>query len=126
MEEKKSDMEERVLPLRITDNKTGKVYELDFCRESVRFAEARDFDFMDGRSQPQKYTEDLFYYAFRMHHRNVTRDYTDKFIERLGGPLSELMVKITTRLAGLYAQALSGNDLTAEEIEKNAQVTVEM
>ena len=34
---------DRVNPIKITDEKTGQVYELDFSRESVRFAEARGF-----------------------------------------------------------------------------------
>ena len=34
---------ERVPSIKFTDNDTGNVYELDFCRESVKFAEARGF-----------------------------------------------------------------------------------
>lgn len=126
MSKKETSMKTRILPIRITDNDTGTVYELDFCRDSIRFAEAREFDFVNGPRLPQKYTEDLFYYAFRMHHKNVAREYTDKLIARLGGPLSDAVTPVTTRLTELYAQALSGNNLTEEETAKNAQVTVDM
>ena len=35
--------EERINPIRITDNDTGKVYELDFNRESVDFVERQGY-----------------------------------------------------------------------------------
>ena len=36
-------MDERINPIRITDEDTGKVYTLDFNRDSVRFVEQQGF-----------------------------------------------------------------------------------
>ena len=38
MSEKIIDIPERVQPVRMTDEQTGQVYELDFSRESIIFA----------------------------------------------------------------------------------------
>lgn len=117
----------RIGSIRITDNdgiilKPGDVYELDFCRESVRFAERMQFDIDDSRFT-QTYTGNLFYLAFRMHHRNVPRDKTDKLLEHWNG----LTPKVLERLVSLYHQAELANTLqTEEEAEKNGAVTVEM
>ena len=43
MSDKIIDMKDRVNPARVTDHDTGTVYELDFTRESVKFAENRGF-----------------------------------------------------------------------------------
>ena len=36
-------IQDRVMPVRVIDNKTETAYELDFSRESVKFAENRGF-----------------------------------------------------------------------------------
>lgn len=116
----------RILPVFITDNNTGVKYELDFCRDSIRFAEARQFDIADGHKQPQTFSYDIFFYAFRMHNKSASRDFTDKLLNRLGGPMSDSAYPVIKRLTELYMQALSGNDLTDEEAAKNGGVTVEL
>ena len=78
-------MDERIMPAVITDNKTGDKYELDFSRDSIRFAENRGFELENVAKFPVTGVADLFFYAFRMHHRNVSRDKTDKLMERWGG-----------------------------------------
>ena len=40
---------DRVNPIKITDEKTGQVYELDFSRESVRFAFRNCFIMLSGK-----------------------------------------------------------------------------
>ena len=123
MSKVETSMEERILPIRITDNDTGTVYELDFSRESIRFAEARGFDPDEIGKYPVTRIPELWYYAFRMHHKSVARDKTDALLEKLGG-LSPAMIE---RLGQLYNQAgLVHTISTNEDIAKNAKVTVEM
>jgi len=120
---KTTEAEVRIEPIRITDNDTGNVYELDFSRESVRFAEARGFDPDEISKYPVTRIPELWYYAFRMHHRGLARNKTDALLEKLGG-LSGAMIE---RLGMLYNQAgLVHTITTDEDIAKNAAVTVEM
>lgn len=119
------DVIERVEPIRITDNETGEQYELDFSRDSVRFMASQGFkvgenivDFI-ATAGP-----DLWFYSFRMHHKNVARNKTDALYNKMGG----LTPKIIERLALLYNQALMSNNIVQddEELEKNSRVTVEL
>lgn len=120
--------EERIQSIRLTDKKgiigtAGDVYELDFCRESVAFAEGRGFKIEEVADFPVTKTSDLFYYAFRMHNRRVSRDKTDKLMKEWGG-IPESVLK---RLIELYSQAMTSNNIqTDEEAEKNAAVSVEL
>lgn len=101
----------------------GTKYELDFCRESVRFAESRGFKLDEITDYPQTAIPNLFYYAFRMHHKKVSRDFTDRFLEESGG-LSEKMI---VRLMSLYAQARSSNVIRDDEdSEKNSVMGEEL
>lgn len=116
-------MEERITPATITDNKSGDKYELDFTRESVRFAENRGFELANVAKYPVNGVADLFYYSFRAHHKNIARDKTDKLIERWGGVPEALL----NRLIQLYQQAMTANNVqTDEEAEKNAELTLEL
>lgn len=123
-----SESLDRVAPIRLTDNKgiirqPGEVYELDFSRESIVFAENRGFKVDDVAEYPVTRVPDLFYYAFRKKHRNVSREKTDKFMEAWGG-LPESVLK---RLIVLYNQAAMSNSIqTDEDAEKNETATVEM
>ena len=124
MSEKTIDIQERVQPVRMTDEQTGQVYELDFSRESIIFAERNKFKLDEALEFPVTGLRDLFYFSFRKNHRNVARDKTDKLFERWGGGLPEKLIK---RLAQLYQQAQSSNAiLVDEETEKNAGLTLEM
>ena len=101
---------DRVMPVRLTDEKSGKVYELDFNREAVRFAEATAIP-------------ELFYLSFRAHHKNVSRSQTDALLDRMGGMSAQLI----ERLNQLYAQAALTNVIAADEnAAKNGGVTVEL
>lgn len=121
-------MEDKVNPIRITDHKgiiynPGDVYELDFSRESILFAESKGFRVEDVVDYPVTNISNLFYYAFRKNHKSVSREKTDKFIAAWGG-VSEGVLK---RLIELYNQAATSNNIqTDEDAEKNAAVTVEM
>lgn len=125
---KNATNDERVNPVRITDHKgiirnQDDVYELDFNRESVRFAEARGFKVEEVDQYPVTKVSELFYFAFRMNHRNVAKDKTDKFMEAWGG----VPKSVLERLVLLYNQATMSNTFQFDEdAEKNSDVTVEM
>lgn len=119
----KNEVNEQVKPLVLRDGDTGEVFTLEFSRESVRFAEDRNFSLDDVSRLPMTKIPDLFFFAFRMHHKNIARQRTDRILfEDLGG----LPDGALERLVMLYqkpfdAFKLDGND----GAEKNARVTVE-
>lgn len=116
---------ERVEPIRITDNEAGVTYELDFSRDSLKFMATKGFvvDESIVLLIPDK-GEDFFFYALRMHHRNLPRDKADALYQKVGG----LTPKMIARMVELYNQALTSNNFVQEdeELEKNARVTVEL
>lgn len=115
-------MDERINPIRITDKDTGDVYELDFNRDSITFAEGRGFKLGDVGDFPQTKFRELFYYAFRMNHKRLSLEKVDKIYDKLGG----LTGKMLERLVELYQQALAANSIQdEEELEKNVHVAVE-
>lgn len=116
-------LEERINPVRVTDNETSKVYELDFSRESVKFAENRGFAVDEITKFPVTRIPELFYFAFRKNHKNVARSQTDSLLENMGGISGKMM----ERLMQLYNQAALTHIIsTDEDAEKNAKVTVEL
>lgn len=118
------NIQDHINPARITDEQNGRVYELDFNRESIVFAERNHFKLEDALEYPVTGMRDLFYYSFRKNHRNVARDKTDKLIERWGGGIPEALVK---RLIQLYQQAQASNAIQIDEdAEKNSGLTLEL
>lgn len=123
MEEVLIQTQDRINPMRISDNKTGATYELDFNRESIRFAENRGFEISTVLQYPVTKIPELFYYAFRKNHKNLAKSQTDKILEQLGGVTSQML----ERLIQLYNQAqLSHLILEEEDLEKNSNMTVEL
>lgn len=126
MSEKKEkivNLEDRVKPLKITDNESGNVYELDFSRESIRFAEARGFESDSVVKFPVTRIPELFYYSFRKNHKSVAKSQSDSILEALGGLTGPML----ERLLQLYNQAaLSHIIATEEDMEKNSRMTVEL
>lgn len=115
--------QERVLPLRLTDNDTGKVYELDYNRDAVALADRNEFDVDDVTRFPQTKIPELWYYAFRMHHRNIAKNQADALLTKVGG----LTAPMLQRLILLFNQARMANVIQDEEdMEKNVAVTVEL
>lgn len=84
----------------LTDTESGKKYTLEFDKESVKFAEGRGFDINDVAKYPMTKISELFFYAFRMHHRNVAREKTDKLLEGIGA----LPENFLERLINLYSE----------------------
>lgn len=116
--------EERISPIKLTDNETGDVYELDFSRDSIRFAEKREFNMEDILKYPTTKIPELFFYAFQKNHKKIARSKTDSLLEDMGGLPSEAL----ERLIQLYKQAAYANIvvLDDEEDTKNGKVTLEM
>lgn len=113
--------EERVNPIRITVD--GTVYELDFSRESVAFAEQRGFKTEDVSEFPNTKVPELFFYALRKNHKFIARTQSDKLLDSIGG----MTVAVMERLMQLYNQtAYAHRVITDEELAKNSNVTVEM
>lgn len=73
-----------VKPMIITDMETGDQYTLEFDKESVRFAESRGFDLDDVAKYPLTKVEELFWYAFRKHHKRVDLLKARKLLEGIG------------------------------------------
>jgi len=119
----KKEVNEKIKPLILTDNETGEKYVLEFSRASVKFAEARGFDISDVSKHPMTKVPELFYYAFRMNHRNISRERTDRMLfDDLGG-LTEGAIE---RLCMLYSAPFDALVSASEDDEvKNARMTVE-
>ncbi len=116
----KSEVNEKVKPIILTDNETGDEYTLEFSRESIRFAEQRGFDIDDVGKYPMTKLPELFFYAFRMHHKNVARAKTDALLDSLGGVM-DAPDGLFARLGELYSEGF--NTLTDKPAE-NPTVTV--
>lgn len=111
-----------IKPIILTDTDTGAQYTLEFNRESIRFAESRGFDIQDIEKHPMTRVPELFFYAFRMHNKSVSREKTDKILfDDLGG-VSDAMLE---RLGQLYAAPLE-TLIAGENEPKNSKMTVEM
>ena len=117
-----AEVNERVKPIIIHDGENGIDYTLEFNRESVRFAEARGFDINDVGKYSMTKLPELFFYAFRMHHKNVSREKTDRILfEDLGG-MPEGMAERLGALYGVPFEALTNS----EDKAKNSKMTVEL
>ena len=119
----KAEVNEHVKPIILHDAEEGVDYTLEFDRDSVRFAEARGFDIADVGKFPMTKVPELFFYAFRMHHKSVSREKTDRILFEYLGGLPDGMAE---RLGALYSAPFEA--LTADEGKpaKNARITVEM
>ena len=119
--EKKKEMPK---PIRLVDNETGEAYILEFNRDTVKWAEQRGFDPDLVTKFPNTVGADFFFYALRMHHRNMARDKTYKiFFDILGG-INETTGKILARLMELYYATFS--TLSDEEAQENPRMAVEL
>lgn len=119
--------EERVKPIVLTDTETGEKYTLEFNREAIKFAEERmGFSVGDIAKYPYTKSYDLFYLAFRTHHGRLSKQQTDKMLDKLGG-VSKVPVEFWQRLLALYEQGTYTLSLTEEEqLAENPMITVEM
>lgn len=115
-------MEEKIGPINLTLEDTQETFTLEFDREAVKFAEARGFKPEDLAAFPMTKIPELFFYSFRMHHKNVSREKTDKIIENYFGGIAGFPDGMLERLGSLYAQPFT----TLEDKEgKKGKVTVQ-
>lgn len=116
---------EKVKPIIITDNDSGKQYTLEFDRASVERAENEGFSVQDVSRYPSKLS-DLWHYAFYMHHRSeflrreLTHKRTDELLDACGGILG-IDQNVWTRLTELYYATYS----TLSD-DANPRVTIEL
>lgn len=116
------EINERVNPIVIRNEETGDVYTLEFDRDSVRFAESRGFDIEDVTKYPLTKVPELFWYAFRMHHKSVSKEKADRILfDDLGG----LPDGAGERLINLYGATMNSLN-NSENKPKNPKVTVEL
>lgn len=113
-------MAQNVKPIIVTDDETGIEYTLEFTRESVKFAESRGFKINDVADYPMSKIPELWFYAFRAHHKMVSRAKTDELLDGLGGIPDGLL----ERLGELYAAPFSA--LTDGQTEENPRVSVKL
>lgn len=114
------ETENRPNPIKITDPDSGEVFILDFNRAAVKFAEQRGFKIMSMSDNPETGISDLFFYAFRKNHREISREKTDRILQDLEG----LLPAEVTRLQELYSSAITALNISGER--KNARMSVEM
>ena len=113
-----------VRPITVKDSDTGFEYTIEFNRESVQFAEMRGFKMQDVSDYPMTKVPELWFYGFRMHHKNLSRQKTDALLNNFGGvPAVMNHPTLLTRLGELYAEPFLS---TVEQTEENPRVTVEL
>lgn len=116
-------MDERINPIKLTINKTGDAYELDFNRETLWVMDRDGFKIEEVTDYPATNIPKLFFYSFRKNHRKMTKAQTDRILEN---DLHGVTPKMLERLILLYNQAATANNVQDDEdLEKNLEVTVE-
>ena len=123
----KKEVNEKIKPIILHDTDNGAEYTLEFNRETIRFAESRGFKIEDVADYPMSKIPELWFYAFRMHHKNVSREKTDKFIfdPEVGfGGINDIPEGVVERLFQLYNEPFEATK--TEEERKNSKLTVEL
>lgn len=112
-----------IKPIVLRKTETDEVFTLEFTRDSVKYAQRNGFNIDEIDVKPMVVVPDLFFYAFRANHKNITHEKSDKILyEDLGG-MSDAMLERLIRLYHLPYEALL--HIGDEEV-KNAKMTVEM
>lgn len=116
------ELKDKVNPIKIVDNDTGREYILDFTRETIKMAEARGFSWDELPTKIATLLPVIWHTAFLRYEPRMSVIKTDNILKDMGG----LQPKQVQRLRLLYDQAMSS--LVAEDTEdgctKNAKVTV--
>ena len=115
---------EKVNPVKITDKETKKIYILEFSRDTVSACEQTGFNWDDFPKMIATYAPIVFFFAFKMHDRRISKAETDRILEQIGG----MNGKLVARLRDLWNQALSPmvNDEDDYDNEKNAKWAVDL
>lgn len=111
-----------IKPIILTDHDTETEYTLEFNREAIVFAEQRGFKLDDVVNYPLSKVPEFFYYAFRMHHRNISKAQTDKILEKMNGIPNGFI----DRLVELYSVPFDSLGVLDEgEERKNSPIAVD-
>ena len=110
---------ERPNPIVIRDTENKREYTLEFDRDTIRFAEGRGFQLGQAGDFPMTKVPEFFWYAFRMHHKNVALNQAEEILRQIGG-MSEQVAK---RLIDLWTWTY---DSLGNEETKNPNMTVEL
>lgn len=116
------EVNEQVKPIILHDGDNERDYTLEFDRETVQWAEQRGFKIEDVGDFSLTKIPELFWYAFRMHHKNVSRERTDRILfDDLGG----LPKGMLERLIQLYMIPYEALSAAKQGGAKNPKMTVE-
>ena len=105
---------ERVKPLSVTNEETGKRYTLEFSRETIVAAETAGLDMFNAEKKPMTMLTLLWCFAFQMHHPEVTPKEANDMLNKTAVSREAL----AKRLAALYK---AGAESLCDE---NPKVTV--
>ena len=108
-------------PIRLTDGKTHKVYNLDYSRETVILAERAGLVWDEIATKPAFTVTLAWFLAFRKNHPSVTEPEASRMLNDLGGITPEIIGK----LRHLYDNALIGL-MNLDGERKNGKMTVEL
>lgn len=126
--EESNESIEEVRPIEII-LENGDKYTLEFDRDTVKWAEQRGFrgnpanGYAPLMDTPITFTEDIFFYSFHMHHKSVTKQFTDNMLYNVLKGMPEGMLERLMTLHALTYNALVNND---EDDSKNSGVVVRM
>lgn len=116
------EVNEQVKPIILHDEENQRDYTLEFDRETVQWCEQRGFKIEDIGDYPLTKVPELFFYSFRMHHKNISREKTNRILfEELGG-LPDGMLE---RLIQLYGAPYEALNAAHKGGAKNPKLTVE-
>lgn len=119
----KYEKNEVIKPIILTDTETNDKYTLEFNRESVKFAEDRGFNIDDVTRYPMVKSIELFWFAFRMHHKSISKEKAERILFDDMGGMPKGMLE---RLIQLYNEPF--NTLVSDDEEgevKNSKMMVE-
>ena len=120
-EEDEQEMQFSDAPIRLTDGKTHKVYQLDYDRTTCILAERAGLVWDELTTKPAFTITLAWFLAFRKNHPQVTEQEATRMLRDLGGITPEIIGK----LRHLYDNGLRGL-MNLEGETKNATVTVEL
>ena len=115
---KAKEAEEKVNPILVKDESGNVKYTLEFSRDSVKWAERRGFKITEVADYPMTGIPQLFFYAFRMHHKGITQEMTDSILDEIGATPA-----LMERLTALYSATME--TLIGENEVKNGKWAVE-
>ena len=111
---------DKVKPIRL--NYKDEEYILEYSREAIVEAEENGFKIAEVDEKPLTGVSNLFYYAFRKNHPDMTKDETDTILTALGG----LKGKEIERLGQLYNIPLETVVSIDETPRKKSSATISL